>query len=57
VTLREAVGAGLFVSLDAARKAAQRPRFPAVAGERAGANLYDVGDLAAFRAGKVKVPR
>lgn len=57
VTLREAVDAGLFRTIDAARKAAQRPGFPAVVGERDRANLYDIGDLAAFRSGKVKVLR
>ena len=57
VTLREAAGAGLFKSIEAARKAAQRPGFPAVVGERDRANLYDIGDLDAWRAGKVRVSR
>lgn len=57
-TLREAAGAGLFVSIEAARKASRRPGFPAVVGERAdGAFEYDVADLAAFKAGKVMVSR
>lgn len=57
VTLREATDAGLFRTIEAARKAAQRPGFPGVVGERDRANLYDVGDIHAYRAGKVKVGR
>ncbi len=51
VTLREAVAAGLFVSIDAARKASQRPGFPAVAGRRNNSSLYVISDLHAYRAG------
>ena len=55
VTLREAVGAGLFVSLDAARKAAQRHLEPV--GERSGAHLFDLVQIHDLIAGKVKVYR
>jgi hypothetical protein len=47
----------LFPTIDAARKASQRPGFPAVIGERGNANLYDVGDLAALRSPRVKAGR
>lgn len=45
VTLREAFEAGLFVSLDAARKAAHRAGLTAV-GERGASKLYALEDLA-----------
>jgi hypothetical protein len=50
VTLREAVAAGLFPTIDSARKAAQRHLQPV--GERNRAHLYDVGDLHAHVYGK-----
>jgi hypothetical protein len=54
VTLREAFAAGLFPTIDAARRASNRPGFPAKVGDRGAAKLYDVGDLAAFRSQKVR---
>jgi hypothetical protein len=55
VTLREAFTAGLFPTLDAARKAAQRHLEPV--GERGNANLYDLEALAALRSPRVKAGR
>jgi hypothetical protein len=54
VTLREAADAGLFPSIEAARKASQRPGFPLPVGERDRAHLFDVGDLYAYRAAKAR---
>jgi hypothetical protein len=54
VTLKEAFAAGLFPTLEAAQRAAHRPGFPAVVGQRGRAHLYDVGDLAALRSEKVR---
>jgi hypothetical protein len=53
VTLREAVDAGLFPTLDSARKAAWRYDF-AVVGERGTAHLYKIDDLHAWQAGKAR---
>ena len=53
VTLREAVDAGLFRTIEAARKTAQRYEFQAV-GERNQAKLYDLGDLHAFIAERAR---
>jgi len=49
LSLSQAVQYGLFVSLDAARKASTRDsRFPAPAAKRGGAFLYDVASLRAY---------
>jgi hypothetical protein len=55
VTLREAVAAGLFKTIYAARKAAGRPGFPEPAGERDRAFLYSVDDLCAWKATKERL--
>lgn len=57
VTLSEAIDAGVLkCSKAAARKAAQRPGFPAPLPVRRGnANLYDVADLHVWAARKVKI--
>lgn len=52
VTLREAVAAGMFRSLDAARKASRRGFPPPVGDPRDRAFAYDVADLAAYCGGK-----
>src|SRR5262249_36852658 len=57
VTLAEAVDAGLLTSLAAARKAAQRPGFPAPVGKRGAAHLYDTGDLLAYQDSRWKGSR
>jgi hypothetical protein len=44
-------------SLDAARKAAQRPGFPEVRGWDGPAALYAAADLRAFQESKVRVLR
>jgi hypothetical protein len=51
VTLAEATAAGLFPSLAAARKAAQRPGFPGPVGKAGAAHLYDVSAIDACRKG------
>jgi hypothetical protein len=50
-TLREMADAGLFRTVDAARKAAQRNGFTVV-GERDRANLYDLNEIRAHITGK-----
>jgi predicted GIY-YIG superfamily endonuclease len=56
MTLAEAVIAGLLQrSLDAARKASQRPGFPAPAGRRGIAKLYAAEDLRAYQERKGRV--
>ena len=58
VTLRRACVEGtLRCSIDAARKAAQRPGFPEVRGWDGPAALYAEVDLRAFQESKVRVLR
>ena len=58
ITLRRACADGtLPCSLDAARKAAQRPGFPEVRGWDGPAALYAAADLRAFQESKVRVLR
>lgn len=54
VTLREAVNAGLFRSVDAARKTAQRYEFQSVGERPDKSKLYDLGDLHAFIAERAR---
>lgn len=54
-TLAEAIGMRVLrCSLDAARKAAQRPGFPSSVGDRHGAKVYDVGELVSWQARKAR---
>jgi hypothetical protein len=58
VTLREAVNAGLFPSVDAVRKRQQRDEtFPRPVGSRNSAHLFDLNDLYAYLAAKSLVTR
>jgi hypothetical protein len=57
VTLAETVAAGLFPTIGAARKAAQRGGCGAPVGNDGTAHLYDLTAIYAHRADKVKVLR
>ena len=59
MSLRRACAEGILKvpSIDAARKAAQRPGFPAVAGWDGPAALYHTAELKAFTEGKVRILR